>query len=334
MPTKADIWMPLYIGDYLADTSHLDAERHGCYLLWMMHYWRKGPLPACIDDLVTIGKLRSKNASSIAQALLTEFFRISEDGFYHQKRADEEIERWQQKKLSAVERAKKGAAKRWADAPSIPQALLDPCPLPSPLPSTEEQKQKPSRGKPRAKDPNCKTAKAQSRHDEFKKAVKKYWDHKNPGIQMPWDGREGKHLEMFLRAAPQITIAQFRGFLKNRAKSEVNHGERPSQWIDWVTSYSAGPMDKFGKTITNGGTNGASNPSPAKQRVDGARRKLAEIAVERGLLDPADFAQQFGQEVPESGSGGEHRGILQGLRSAGPEILSPEGGEGSGGAPH
>jgi hypothetical protein len=100
----------------------------------MMHYWRKGPLPACVDDLVTIGKLRSKNASSIAQALLTEFFTMSGDGLYHQKRQDKEIARWQQKRVNAVERAKKGAAKRWGDASSIPEALLTECPLPLPSP--------------------------------------------------------------------------------------------------------------------------------------------------------------------------------------------------------
>ena len=67
---------------------------------------------------------------------------------------------------------------------------------------------------------------------------------------MPWDGREGKHLEMFLRAAPDITAEQFRGFLRSRFKSEVNHSERASQWIDWVTSYAAGPIDRFGKPMS------------------------------------------------------------------------------------
>jgi hypothetical protein len=118
-----------------------------------------------------------------------------------------------------------------------------------------EQKKKPSRAKTAraTKDPT-KTDLAKARHAEFKSIIAEYWDSKNKGVQMPWDGREGKHLEMFLRAAPHITAEQFRGFLRNRFKSEVNHGERASQWIAWVTNYAQGPMDRFGKTI--GAVNG------------------------------------------------------------------------------
>lgn len=32
-------WMPLYIGDFIADTAHLSAEETGAYILLIMHYW-------------------------------------------------------------------------------------------------------------------------------------------------------------------------------------------------------------------------------------------------------------------------------------------------------
>lgn len=50
-------WMPLYVGDYIADTAHLSAAQHGAYLLLMMHYWQKNSLPADDQSLARIAKM-------------------------------------------------------------------------------------------------------------------------------------------------------------------------------------------------------------------------------------------------------------------------------------
>jgi len=47
--------------------------------------------------------------------------------------------------------------------------------------------------------------------------------------------------------------------------------------------------------------------SPAKQRVDGARRVLAEIAIERGLYDPAGADGRADAPLSEPRPAGEHR---------------------------
>jgi hypothetical protein len=123
-----------------------------------------------------------------------------------------------------------------------------------------EKKQNPSRAK---RERPTKTAVADARHTEFKEAIRMYWESKNPGVEMPWGPMEGKQLGMWLREAPHITLEQFKGFLRGRYRSDVNHGDRPAQWIRWITSYGA-PVDRFNKPARNG--NGPANPGAQQQR--------------------------------------------------------------------
>jgi hypothetical protein len=153
------------------------------------------------------------------------------------------------------------------------------------------------------------TEAAKSRHAEFKAAILRYWESKNPGVEMPWGPAEGRNLEMWLRETPHTTLEQFVGYLRNRFKSEVNHTERPSRWIGNVTNFAARPIDKYGKPLQESANVGSdkNQQSPAKQRVDGARRVLAEIAIERGLYDPAGADGRPDAQVPQPGPTGEHR---------------------------
>jgi len=131
---KADIWMPLYIGDYLADTARLTTEQHGAYLLLIMDYWRSGKLPDNDQVLAQICKL-SPDAWSNAKAMLKHFFFI-EDGFWIHKRIEAEMLDASSNKEKRHQRAVKGAAARWNkpkdDASRIAKALLNECPSPSP----------------------------------------------------------------------------------------------------------------------------------------------------------------------------------------------------------
>ena len=94
---KADIWMPLYIGDYLADTTRLTTEQHGAYLLLIMDYWRSGKLPDNDAVLMQITRLQP-NAWSNARAMLEQFFSI-ENGFWIHSRIDKELELAQKNNL-------------------------------------------------------------------------------------------------------------------------------------------------------------------------------------------------------------------------------------------
>jgi len=80
-------WMPLYVGDYLGDTMHLDHGEHGAYLLLIMHYWRTGPLPD--DDKALAGISRSGAAWAQVGPVVRRFFQAEQGLLYH-KRIDAE----------------------------------------------------------------------------------------------------------------------------------------------------------------------------------------------------------------------------------------------------
>jgi uncharacterized protein YdaU (DUF1376 family) len=148
-------WMPLYVGDYLADTGTLTLEQHGAYLKLIMHYWRLGPLP---DDEATLSRIlaiSTRKWRSLEPILRAHFLTLPDHhGYLHHKRIDAELAKAQACKDTAVRRAKRGAAARWygsqivdasgnasgnapSNASSIRQAMLEQCSPPPPLPKEE-----------------------------------------------------------------------------------------------------------------------------------------------------------------------------------------------------
>jgi hypothetical protein len=154
-----------------------------------------------------------------------------------------------------------------------------------------------------------KTEAAKSRHAEFKAAILRYWESKNPGVEMPWGPAEGRNLEMWLRETPNTTLEQFVGYLRNRFKSAVTHTERPSRWIGNVTNFASGPIDKYGKPLQESANVGSekNQRSPASQRVEANLRAVAETAVRRGWVSADNFERPDAEAVAEPGPGGINR---------------------------
>lgn len=159
---KINVWMPLFIGAYLADTQRLSTEQHGAYLLLIMDYWMNGAPPDDDEELAQITKL-SLAVWRKTKAKIMKFFTLSEGRWQH-KRIEKELKAAKQNKSKAVEKARAAAAARWAknipeqspehpsidatsNAPSmlqalqqavreaLPEGVLEQCPIPTPIPS-------------------------------------------------------------------------------------------------------------------------------------------------------------------------------------------------------
>lgn len=126
MTKKADLWMPLLVDKYLGDTTHLNTEQHGAYLLLLMSMWKRGGrLPNDDTQLSSIAKLQPARWRAY-KAVLLDFFKVDADGFLVQKRLSAELERANANidqrsaagKASAAARAAQRVGQRDADETS------------------------------------------------------------------------------------------------------------------------------------------------------------------------------------------------------------------------
>lgn len=110
-----------------------------------------------------------------------------------------------------------------------------------------------------------KVKRSDSRHVPFREVTMAAWRHKNGGDDPPWDGSDARALSNLLSAVPAMTLEKFEGLLKNWSSSEINHSERPRQFLPYITNYTGGPLNTYNKP--KGGKNG--NIAASKPIFDG-----------------------------------------------------------------
>ncbi len=135
--------MPVFIGEYLANTMQLSAEEHGAYFLLKIHYWRNGgPLENDKNSLKNASKVSWKKCEKI----LVKFFEL-QGGYWHHPHLDDELKKAAENKDKFSDRGRKAALARWgnngsqehtsSNASSITTsnapAMLDQCPTPIPF---------------------------------------------------------------------------------------------------------------------------------------------------------------------------------------------------------
>lgn len=97
-----------HIGDYAAATGHLSLVEDAVYTRMLRRYYlTESPLPADVAQLARLVGARQPEEIAAVEAVLHEFFRLADDG-WHQKRADEDIERYRAKIDAARENGRRG----------------------------------------------------------------------------------------------------------------------------------------------------------------------------------------------------------------------------------
>ena len=119
--SSAKHYMPLYVGDYLADTAHLTTVEHGAYLLLIMHYWRNGELPDDENMLARIARCTPREWKKLRDNVAAFF----DEGWKH-SRIDAELEKAQ----SAYERRAKAGRKGGKAKAEIEQCSSNAIPMP------------------------------------------------------------------------------------------------------------------------------------------------------------------------------------------------------------
>lgn len=114
---KSDTWMPLYIGDYLADTTHLTTEQHGAYLLLLMALWKRGgaDFPDVDENLAAAARVPIPRWRSMRRVLIDGVLLRSDGAVVTQKRLSDERGRAAKITEARTESGAKGGAKAVAN---------------------------------------------------------------------------------------------------------------------------------------------------------------------------------------------------------------------------
>lgn len=122
---RSDTWMPLYWGDYVRDTGHLNNAAHGSYLMLIKHYWVTGkPLPDDDTQLWRIACCDSQAQWRKIKATVLAFFQL-EDGQWHHHRVEREIELAHKRTEAKAKAGAEGARRRWqTDSGAMAEALI------------------------------------------------------------------------------------------------------------------------------------------------------------------------------------------------------------------
>jgi uncharacterized protein YdaU (DUF1376 family) len=112
MADKVDVFMPFFVGDYLADTADLSLEEHGAYSMLLLLMWKQGgSLPLDHDRLARLCRV-TRGKWNLLWRVIARFFEVEGEAFT-QKRLRAELAKAQERRRIASESGRAGAAALW-----------------------------------------------------------------------------------------------------------------------------------------------------------------------------------------------------------------------------
>jgi len=253
-----------YAADWLADSdvTMMTLEEEGAYIRALAFCWREGSIPADEKRLSVL----LKGGSTEVLVAVKQRFKISPFDSQRLVHGRLDLERKKQKEWrekSSEAGKKSGKVRRDKKLNSEPTFnsgldLVEPKANSSSSSLFSSSSSSPTTEKPKKQNTSSKPKKEPDpRHTPFKKLLAEYWKYKNPANpEMPWDKPEAGQLGNLLKASPNLTVEQFRLLLRNRAKSEVAHGDRVHTWLANITKFSE-PINQYGKPKNGNGGNHA-----------------------------------------------------------------------------
>lgn len=236
MADKADTWMALYVGAYLADTMHLARQNHGSYLLLIMAAFKNaGWLPNDDGLLAQIAKCTPREWKA-ERAVYAAFFQVTDERWTH-KRVTQEWERAQrlteQRRAAGAESAAKRQRNRNERSTSVvtgEQRNARPSQSPSPSSETTTLTVTPS-------------APARATHTGWACPIPDDWTPSEPALARLRTGRPD-----LVGAYYEQRMVAFRSWCK--AKAITSH-DFEATWMGFMVQSHAAPEPKgTGKAAT------------------------------------------------------------------------------------
>lgn len=214
--SRTDTWMPLFIGDYTADTMRLTTLEHGAYLLLLMDYWRQGPLPDDDHELAAIARVDRKVWDNGIGRSIRRYFQLHDDGLLHQKRADAErgraLEISEKRRTAVSQRADRTAYKPSTIEPTNDLQL-----------NTHARVAVQSQSQIQKKEPSLRSGQTRKSSEANGTRLPDNW---NPGS-------EGATFAKDLGLHPETTFARFADYWRAQPGSKGRKADWPATWRNW-----------------------------------------------------------------------------------------------------